>query len=44
LDEYTEQKFIHLGLSDKRTRRAHAMLLSTSPNDAHQAVSTGLSP
>ena len=44
LDEYTEQKFIHLGLWDKRTRRAHAMLLSTSPNDAHQAFSTGLSP
>jgi acyl-CoA reductase-like NAD-dependent aldehyde dehydrogenase len=31
LDEYTEEKFIHLDLSGRLDRRAYALLLSTPP-------------
>jgi acyl-CoA reductase-like NAD-dependent aldehyde dehydrogenase len=31
LDEYTEEKFVHLDLSGRLDRRAFALLLSTPP-------------
>jgi aldehyde dehydrogenase (NAD+) len=31
LDEYTEEKFVHLDLSGRLDRRAYALLLSTPP-------------
>jgi Aldehyde dehydrogenase family len=32
LDEYTEEKFVHLDLSGRLDRRAYALLLSTPPD------------
>jgi acyl-CoA reductase-like NAD-dependent aldehyde dehydrogenase len=32
LDEYTEEKFVHLDLSGRLDRRAYALLLSTPPS------------
>jgi hypothetical protein len=31
LDEYTEEKFVHLDLSGRLDRRAYTLLLSTPP-------------
>jgi len=31
LDEYTEEKFVHLDLSGRLDRRAYALLLGTPP-------------